>query len=171
MKELLLVSSLLLPKVFKTKTSLRSNDAKCWSYHQLWFRSSTGWKDHIDPSNLSYAYKQMLRVMNVILLGLHAVPINRWTVTLYYSRWIVIALSRFTFEQAKGINVIWILWIFIYILWNANINESMTCIFYIGICVFQSIDNMMKACPSWPSSDDHWIQEEIMLWGTKVFNP
>jgi hypothetical protein len=35
-------SSLLLPKVIKMKTSLRSNDAKCRSYHQIQFRSSRG---------------------------------------------------------------------------------------------------------------------------------
>jgi hypothetical protein len=31
----------------------------------------------------------------------------------------------FTFEQAEGINLILILLIFIYVLWNANINELM----------------------------------------------
>jgi hypothetical protein len=35
-------SSLLLPKVLKTKTLHRSNDAKCRSYHQLRFRPSRG---------------------------------------------------------------------------------------------------------------------------------
>jgi transposase InsO family protein len=40
--KVILKSSLLLPKVLKTKTSLRSNDAKCRSYHQLRFRSSRG---------------------------------------------------------------------------------------------------------------------------------
>jgi hypothetical protein len=70
-------SSLLLPKGLKTKTLRRSNDAKYRSYHQLRFRSSRGGKDLIDPSNLSYVCKQMLRVNNVILPGLHPVPINR----------------------------------------------------------------------------------------------
>jgi hypothetical protein len=32
--------------------------------------------------------------------------------------------------------------------WNVNINESVICIFYIDICVYQPINNMMKACPS-----------------------
>jgi hypothetical protein len=40
--KVILKSSLLLSKVFKMKTSLRSNDAKCQSYHQLRFRSSKG---------------------------------------------------------------------------------------------------------------------------------
>jgi hypothetical protein len=29
---------------------------------------------------------------------------------------------------------------------------------------------MMKVCPSWPSSEDHYIREEIMLRRTKVFD-
>jgi hypothetical protein len=36
-----------------------------------------------------------------------------------------------TFEQAEGINVIQILSILIHILWNANMNESMSYIHYI----------------------------------------
>jgi hypothetical protein len=54
--------------------------------------------------------------MDVILSGLRLVPINRWTVPLYCSRWIVItlaSLSHFTFWQAEGINVILISMMFI----------------------------------------------------------
>jgi hypothetical protein len=40
--KVMLKSSLLLPKVLKTKTSLRSNDVKCRSYHQLRFKSNKG---------------------------------------------------------------------------------------------------------------------------------
>jgi hypothetical protein len=69
--------SLFLPKVLMTKTSLKSSDGKCRSCHQLQFRSSRGRKDQIDLSVLSYAYKQMLKVMNVILPELYPVPINR----------------------------------------------------------------------------------------------
>jgi hypothetical protein len=29
---------------------------------------------------------------------------------------------------------------------------------------------MMKVCPSWPSSEDHYILREIMLRRTKGFN-
>jgi hypothetical protein len=29
---------------------------------------------------------------------------------------------------------------------------------------------MMKVCPSWPSSEDHYIRKEIMFRSTKVFN-
>jgi hypothetical protein len=44
-------SSLLLPKVLKTKTLRRGNIVKCRSYHQLRFNSSRRRKDHIDLSN------------------------------------------------------------------------------------------------------------------------
>jgi hypothetical protein len=40
--KVILNSSLLVPKPLKTKISLRSNNAKCRSYHQLRFRSSKG---------------------------------------------------------------------------------------------------------------------------------
>jgi hypothetical protein len=38
-------------------------------------------------------------------------------------------------------------------------------------CVSLFIYNMLKACPSRPSSDGHWIWEEAMLRRTKVFIP
>jgi hypothetical protein len=37
----------------------------------------------------------------------------------------------------------------------------MNCIHYHH--VFLSIYEIMKACPSWPSSDDHYIREEVMF--------
>jgi hypothetical protein len=58
-----------------------------------------------------------------------------------------------TFEQAEGINVISILLIFIYTLWDANIDEPMnlyslpSCVL-IYLRVFSFIHEMMKACPS-----------------------
>jgi hypothetical protein len=60
-----------------------------------------------------------------------------------------------TFDQAKGINVMQIFLILLKTLKNANMNESMICIHYIYLCVFLFIYNMMKACPSRPSSDNH----------------
>jgi hypothetical protein len=33
-----------------------------------------------------------------------------------------------------------------------------------------SFTDMMKACPSCPSSEDHYIIKEVMLRRTKVFN-
>jgi hypothetical protein len=53
-----------------------------------------------------------------------------------------------TFEQAEGINVIQILLIFINVLWNVNMNESMNYTFYSHLFVFLFIYKMMKACPS-----------------------
>jgi hypothetical protein len=58
-------------------------------------------------------------------------------------------LSRInTFEQAKGINVIQILLIFIHILWNVNMNGSMSYTCYSHLFVSLFIYKMMKACPS-----------------------
>jgi hypothetical protein len=37
----------------------------------------------------------------------------------------------FTFEKAEGINVILILLMFIYVLWNANLNELMKCSYFL----------------------------------------
>jgi hypothetical protein len=53
-----------------------------------------------------------------------------------------------TFEQAEGINVIHILLILMHILWNANMNESMSYTSYSHLYVFLFIYKMMKACPS-----------------------
>jgi hypothetical protein len=36
-------------------------------------------------------------------------------------------------------------------------NESMSYIRYFHLYVFLFIYKTMKACPSWPSSDDHYI--------------
>jgi hypothetical protein len=57
----------------------------------------------------------------VISLGLCPMPINRWTVPPYCSRGILITLSRLSFEQVEGTNVILTLLIFQYVLWNENI--------------------------------------------------
>jgi hypothetical protein len=46
----------------------------------------------------------------------------------------------------------------------------MSYIHYIYPYVFLFIYNMIKACPSRPSSDDHYTREEIMLRKTKVLN-
>jgi hypothetical protein len=74
------------------------------------------------------------------------------------------------FEQAEGIDVIQILLILMHILQNANMNESMSYTRYFHLFVFSFIYKMMKACPSWPSSDDHYAHGEIMLRKTKVLN-
>ena len=75
-----------------------------------------------------------------------------------------------TFEQAEGINVIHILLILMYALRSADMNKSISCICHFYLFVFQFIHKMMKACPSKPLSDEHYIHEKIMLQKTKVFN-
>jgi hypothetical protein len=47
------------------------------------------------PQQLAFCLVINFRDMNVILLRLRHVPINRWTVTLYYSRWLVITHALF----------------------------------------------------------------------------
>jgi hypothetical protein len=41
---------------------------------------------------------------------------------------------------------------------------------FIFIFVFISYHKMMKVCPSLPSSEDHYIREEIMFQRAKAFN-
>jgi hypothetical protein len=80
-------------------------------------------------------------------------------------------LSRIsTFEQTEGINVIQILLMYIHVLKNANMSESIgyICLSHLFASLF--IYKMMKACLSRPSSDDHYVHVEIMLWKTKVLN-
>jgi hypothetical protein len=48
------------------------------------------------------------------------------------------------FEQAEGINVIQILLIIMYLLWNANMNELMSYIQYLHLLVFLFMYKMMK---------------------------
>jgi hypothetical protein len=49
-------------------------------------------------------------------------------------------------------------------------NESLSYICCVYLFTFMFICKMMKTCPSWPSSNDHYVHGEIMLWKTKVFN-
>ena len=41
--------------------------------------------------------------------------------------------------------------------------------FIVNIYTYKYV-KMMKVCPSWPSSEDHYILEEIMLRRTKGIN-
>jgi hypothetical protein len=75
-----------------------------------------------------------------------------------------------TFEQAEGINVIHILLILMYVLPNANMYKSISCICHFYLLVSWFIHKMMKVCPSKSSFDEHYIHQEIMLQKTNVFN-
>jgi hypothetical protein len=57
-----------------------------------------------------------------------------------------------------------------YVLPNANMNKSISCICHFYLFVFWFIHKMMKVCPSKSSSDEHYIHGEIMLQKTNVFN-
>jgi hypothetical protein len=46
-----------------------------------------------------------------------------------------------------------------------------TCVsFHLSIYIYAYMIKMMNVCPSSPSCEDHYIQEEIMLRKKKVFN-
>jgi hypothetical protein len=121
--------------------------------------------------------------MNIISHRLRPVPINRWTVPSYCSCWLgicfCVTLVPLFSVNSKVPNVIQycpyvnlqlctekyiydkvVVYIVSYALhapFIANINTYM-------------YDEMMKVCPSWPSSEDHYILGEIMLRRTKGIN-
>ena len=139
----------------------------------------------LSPRQLALWSTVNVRDMNVILFRLRLVPINRWTVTPYCSRWIVIALAPFSLSHLLASRRYHC---------NTNIVNAYSCSikiiidklliydnYYLYSFVFFCIpsfsylyscsyDKMMKVCPSWPSSEEHCIREEIMLRRTNVFN-
>jgi hypothetical protein len=111
------------------------------------------------------------------------VPINRWTVTPYCSRWIVIALASFPFSHLLAsrryhcnMNIVNTYSYLMKIMINGLLIYSnyylysfvFFCIPLLS-CLYSCLhDKMMKVWPSWPSSEDHYIREEIMLRRTKA---
>jgi hypothetical protein len=116
-----------------------------------------------------------MKGMNVNLHRLRPVPINRWTVPLYCSRWLVfICASRLDFYllSSRRYKCNSILFLFIH---NNRKEEILmmsydySCCLLYFICFFFHLTHavMMKVCHSWPSSEDHYILKEIMLRRTK----
>ena len=89
--------------------------------------------------------------INVILHGLRPVPINRWTVLPYCSRWLGIRFSHhactFTFRQSEGTLIICY-----YKYDNANKNKLMiisVLLFVFHICVLlHHLSNLRRSFPS-----------------------
>jgi hypothetical protein len=115
--------------------------------------------------------------MDVISHGLRPVPINRWTVLPYCSRWLgiyfCVTLVPLFSVKPKVPNVIQYC---PYILRNIYDNVIVHIVSYalhapfvVNIRTYMYVE-MMKVCPSWPSSEDHYILEEIMLRRTKGIN-
>jgi hypothetical protein len=146
-----------------------------WSYAQGSFGSAgkgTDLKGKRLFSPHRFFYKSILNVkgMTVISHRLCLVPINRWIVPSYCSRWRVLARASylyFTFCQVEGTFVIQYCFYFsIVIKWewidNAIRLFVLSLIFHMFL-LFLTYTAIMKVCPSWPSSEDHYIQREIML--------
>jgi hypothetical protein len=121
--------------------------------------------------------------MDVISHGLRPVLINRWTVLPYCSRWLgicfcVTPVPLFSVKP-KVPNVIqYCLYINLrlytkkYIYDNVIVHivfYALYASFVVNIYTYMYVE-MMKICPSWPSSEDHYILEEIMLRRTKGIN-
>ena len=68
-------------------------------------------KSQIRPQRITIELLINVKGINVILHGLRPVPINRWTVFPYYSRWLGIRFSHhactFTFRQTEGTFIIY----------------------------------------------------------------
>jgi hypothetical protein len=117
-----------------------------------------------------------IKGMNVNLHRLRPVHINRWTVprtvdadlySFVRQAWI------FTFCQVEGINVIQYCFCLSMLIWKRYINNviwlfKLSLIFHMLFLSLAYI-TMMKVCPSWSSSEDHYIIREIMLQRTKDF--
>jgi hypothetical protein len=127
-----------------------------------------------------FVYKSIINVkgMDVISHKLCSVPINRWTVPQYCSRWLVLArASRLYFYLLSSRRYICKSILFLFFHNNENGNELITLyncswlsfIFHMLLLLF-AYTAMMKVCPSWPSSEDHYILRGIMFRSTKVIN-
>jgi hypothetical protein len=121
--------------------------------------------------------------LDVISHGLRPVPINRWTVPPYCSRRLGICICVTPVPlfsvKPKVPNVIqYCLYINLrlytkkYIYDNVIvhiISYALHAPFVVNIYTYMYVE-MMKVCPSWPSSGDHYILEEIMLRRMKSIN-
>jgi hypothetical protein len=120
--------------------------------------------------------------IDVISHGLCPVPINRWIVVPYCSRWLgicfCVTLVPLFSVKPKVPNVIqYCPYINLhYILRNIYDNVIVHIVSYAlhapfvaNIYTYMYVE-MMKVCPSWPSSEDHYILREIMLRRTKGIN-
>jgi hypothetical protein len=86
--------------IWKTQSGRRIN--QFWSYGWRSFGLAQVWwwrtnrlkrKRLLSTRQITFWLIENVRDINVILLRLRLVPINRWTVTLYCSHWLVIARS------------------------------------------------------------------------------
>jgi hypothetical protein len=121
--------------------------------------------------------------MNVILHGPRPVPINRWTVLPYYSRWLSICfcvtLVPLLSIKSKVPNVIQYcphVDLRLYdkkYMYDNVIVHIVSYVLYASFVVNNHIfmyEEFMKVCPSCPSSEDHYRLREMMFRRTKGVN-
>ena len=130
-------------------------------------------KSQIRPRRIIIELLINVKGINVILHGLRPLPINRWTVLPYCSRWLGIRFLHhactFTFCQTEGTFII------CYSGYgNANKNKLLIMsilffVFRIWILPYHLL-YLRRFFPSQPSSIIHYIRRDIMSWRTKDFN-
>ena len=131
-------------------------------------------KRQIRPRRITIELLANVKGMNVILHGLRPLPINRWTVLPYCSRWLGIRFLyhayTLAFLQTEGTFIICYCWY-----GDANKNKL---IIMLSVYVIFRILHMnssssfivlTKVFPSQPSSGIHCIRREIMSRRTKDF--
>jgi hypothetical protein len=129
------------------------------------------------PHRFFYKLIANVKGMSVISHMLHPVPINRWTVPPYCTRWLVftrVSCLDFCFLSSRRYKCNSILFLFIRddikrytddFIW-LFILSLISCTLLLSL----TYSMMMKVLPSWPSSEDHYILREIMFRRTKGIN-
>ena len=161
---------------------MEDNHDEGWDDHEAICRKASAWrqkrgtdlkmKSQIRPWRITIQLLINVKGINVILHGLRPVPINRWTVLLYCSRWLGIRFSHnactFTFRQSEGTYII------CHYEFN-NTNKDKLVIISVLLFVFHiwvllhHLSNLRRSFPSWPSSRIHYIRRDIMSLRTKDF--
>jgi hypothetical protein len=153
-------------RVYKSmvKTKLEWNGRQSWRrirWSRAMHRKASAWqqkrgtdlkmKSQIRPRRITIELLINVKGINVILHGLRPVPINRWTVLPYCSRWLGIRFSHhactFTFHQSEGTFIICY-----YKYDNANKNKLMIIavllfVFHVRI-LFYHLSSLRRVFPS-----------------------
>jgi hypothetical protein len=87
----------------RSLTEMEDDHDEGWNNHEVMCREASTWqqkgetdlkmKSQISPRKITIELLIKVKGINVILYGLHPVPINRWTLFLYCSRWLGIGIT------------------------------------------------------------------------------
>jgi hypothetical protein len=87
----------------RSLTEMESDHDEGWNDHEAMCRKASAWqqkrgtdlkiKSQIRPRRIAIELLIKVKGINVILHGLRPVPINRWTVLPYWSRWLGISIT------------------------------------------------------------------------------